>query len=85
MGNLDKVDIDITFREEPLSRRAEGIMWLLHFTVMYMAFVLSRPSRGISSSVKAIKMPGVIFLMSCLDSKVDTWQPLCVLEMGSIS
>ena len=55
ISNLDNVDIGITLNDEPLSRRACGITWLLHLMVMWSAFVLSQPSRGISSSVKQCK------------------------------
>ena len=61
MGNLDNVDMGITLSDEPLSRRARGMTWILHLMVMWKALVLSQPSGGISLSVKAIQEPTIIF------------------------
>ena len=64
IGNLDKVDIDITVSDEPLSRRARGIIWFLHLIVIWMTLVLSRPYWGISSSMKAMQALAIIFPIS---------------------
>ena len=61
IGSFDKVDIGIKLSDEPLSKRARGMTWLLHFIVMCRALMLSRPSYGISSSVKAMQTLAVIF------------------------
>ena len=61
IGNLDKVDISITLSDEPLSRRARGIIWFLYLIVMWRALVLSKPFGGISSSVKVMQALAVIF------------------------
>ena len=62
IGNLDRVDIGITLSDDPLSRRARGITWLLHLIVMWRALVLSWPFGGISSLVKVMQALAVIFL-----------------------
>ena len=61
IGNLDRVDIGITLSDEPLSRRARVMIWFLHLIVIWRALVLSRPFRGISSLVKAMQAPTIIF------------------------
>ena len=61
IGSLDKVDISIMLNDEPLSRRARGMIWLLHLIEMGRALVLSLPFEGISSLVKAMQALAIIF------------------------
>ncbi|EOY09271.1 Uncharacterized protein TCM_024691 [Theobroma cacao] len=60
-GNLVKVERGMTFKAEPLSTKTLGTAWSLHLMVMCSALLLPRPPDGISSSLKAMKFPTVMF------------------------